>query len=102
MKIEGPNVTPPNPDTIAGASTNRTAQTTRDDTVAGVGGTQTSDRVVVSRDARLLNEALKAAEAAPAVRADRVEEVSNKLQSGEIGTDADALAGTMLDDLLNS
>ncbi len=58
------------------------------------------DRVELSSDAKLLNAALSAASTAPPVRSDRVEAVKQKLANGELGSDADRLAGRMLSDLL--
>jgi len=71
----------------------RTGQTSATKTSAG-------DSLQLSADAQLLHSALKAAAEAPAVRADKVEEVRQKLASGDIGKDAARLADRLIDDLL--
>lgn len=59
-----------------------------------------TDRVEVSADAQLLNAALDAAQRTPAIRADLVERVRQKLEAGEIGRDSAKLADRLIDHLL--
>jgi flagellar biosynthesis anti-sigma factor FlgM len=58
------------------------------------------DRVEVSPDAQLLTAAHEAAQKAPAIRTELVERLKQKLNSGELGNDADALADRLIDDVL--
>ena len=67
---------------------------------AGGRSTGSGDTVEVSADAKLLSEAAKAAQATPAIRADVVERMKEKLAAGEVGNDAGRLADRMLDDIL--
>jgi flagellar biosynthesis anti-sigma factor FlgM len=64
------------------------------------GDRSTNDRVDVSSDAQLLSSAVKAAYDAPEVRANVVNAAKQKLLSGELGSDADRLAGRMIDHML--
>jgi flagellar biosynthesis anti-sigma factor FlgM len=59
-----------------------------------------SDRVELSGDAALRAAAFKAASDSPGIRTDRVEAMRQKLQAGNLGNDAGALADAILDDLL--
>jgi len=100
MKIDGQNPTSGTGATSGAGRTGATgAEKRASKTSPGAGGR--TDRVEVSPEAQLLAEALKKAEAAPAVRSDRVDEVKQKLQAGQIGSDADKLADTLIDDLLD-
>ena len=58
------------------------------------------DRVEVSSDAQLLTAAHDAAQKAPAIRTELVERLKQKLNSGELGKDANKLADRLIDDLL--
>lgn len=58
-----------------------------------------TDSVEVSSDARLLNQALKAASEGTGIRQDRVDEMRKKLAAGELGDDANRLADRLIDDL---
>jgi len=59
------------------------------------------DRVRVSEDARLLNEALKAAAATVEESSEsRVERARQKLAAGELGKDSERLADKLIDHLL--
>jgi flagellar biosynthesis anti-sigma factor FlgM len=58
------------------------------------------DSVRVSEDARLLNEAMKAASAASESTDARVERARQKLEAGELGQDAERLADKLIDYLL--
>jgi flagellar biosynthesis anti-sigma factor FlgM len=64
---------------------------------AGQGG----DRVEVSADARLLGQAVDAANKAPEIRQDVVERAKAKLAAGEIGNDPARLADRLIDSLLS-
>ena len=67
-----------------------------------VGSRQTSstDTVEVSSDAKLLSQAMTVAQDTPAIRADVVERMREKLAAGDVGNDAGRLADRMLDDIL--
>lgn len=58
------------------------------------------DRVELSSDAALRAAALRAATAAPAIRTELVERMREKLNAGQIGNDAGALADAIIDDQL--
>jgi flagellar biosynthesis anti-sigma factor FlgM len=60
-----------------------------------------ADRVEVSADARLLTDAVRAAERAPDVRPEVVEQARQKLLAGEIGRDPLRLADSIIDSLLS-
>ncbi len=98
MKIEGNR---PGIDTTAADAAQRVAtdQQTRG-TRVGNRSTAGGDTVEVSADAKLLSQAMKTADATPAIRADVVERVKEKLAAGEIGNDAGRLADRMLDDIV--
>ena len=59
------------------------------------------DRVAVSADARLLGQAVDAANNAPEIRQDVVERAKARLAAGEIGNDAGRLADRLIDSLLS-
>jgi len=61
----------------------------------------TADRVEVSRDAALVNEAVQAANQAPAIRQDKVEQAKKALADGTLGADAGALADAIIDRMLD-
>ncbi len=65
-------------------------------------GAPTSDRVEVSPDARLLSEAVKAAENHSGIRQDVVERMRRLKDSGELGQDAGALADSLIDAMLGN
>jgi flagellar biosynthesis anti-sigma factor FlgM len=56
-----------------------------------------ADRVELSSDAALVNEAVQAARDTAAVRADKVEAAKQALANGTLGADAEALADALLD-----
>ena len=60
-----------------------------------------SDRVEVSADAKVLADALDAAQKAPAIRTELVQRMREKLNAGELGTDSAKLADRLIDDLLD-
>jgi flagellar biosynthesis anti-sigma factor FlgM len=64
------------------------------------GGADSGDRVQVSADARLLGQAVDAAEKAPEIRQDVVERAKAKLAAGEIGNDPVRLADRMIDSFM--
>jgi len=98
MKIDGNR---PTSDTAAADGTRRTP---RDAGVHQGGGVAPSaasgDRVELSGDAALRAAALKAANDAPAIRTELVEQMREKLNAGTIGNDAGALADAIIDDQL--
>jgi len=57
------------------------------------------DTVQVSADATLANDAVKAANDTPDVRADLVEKMRALLASGELGKDAGAIADSLIDSM---
>lgn len=59
-----------------------------------------TDRVQVSEDARLLNAAVQAATSASVTSETAVERARQKLESGELGKDAERLAEKLIDHLL--
>ena len=59
------------------------------------------DKVVLSEDARLASDAIKAASKAPEVRQDVVERARARLESGELGKDLNRLADKIIDNLLS-
>ena len=99
MKIQGER-----PDALAGnaALTSNApverGRSARTDTSAAAGGR--TDRVEVSEDARLLNAAVQAAASAPVTSETAVERARQKLESGELGRDAEKLADKLIDHLL--
>jgi flagellar biosynthesis anti-sigma factor FlgM len=58
------------------------------------------DKVEVSADAKLLTAALKASNDAPAIRADVVDRMRQKLAAGELGKDSGRLADRLIDGLM--
>ena len=65
------------------------------------GAGQSGDLVEVSADARLLGQAVDAANKAPEIRQDVVERAKAKLAAGEIGNDPGRLADRLIDSLLS-
>ena len=64
--------------------------------------TDTTDQVTLSAEAQLLKAAADAAAGDPAVRTELVEKMRALLADGKIGTDADQLADSLIDDLLKN
>lgn len=96
MKID-PNR--PAGDTDATSRLDKTGQAERAKT--GTGPAMTSkDRVEVSADAKLLNDALKAAQDSSDIRPDVVERAKTLLESGELGRDSHALADRLIGGML--
>jgi negative regulator of flagellin synthesis FlgM len=58
------------------------------------------DRIEVSADARLVNDAVRAANDSPDIRQDLVERAKQKLAAGELGSNPERLAERMIDTLL--
>ena len=77
---------------IGPASTSNKASTPTDHT----------DQVTLSAEAQLLKAAADAAAGDPAVRAELVEKMRALLAEGKIGTDADQLADSLIDDVLRN
>ena len=59
------------------------------------------DRVEVSKDAKLMTSALKAANDSSTVRHDVIERMRRLLDSGELGKDSSKLADALIDHMLN-
>jgi flagellar biosynthesis anti-sigma factor FlgM len=64
------------------------------------GSASHGDTVELSSQARMVNQALQAATATPTIREDKVAEARLKLDAGEIGQDAEALANRLIDQML--
>jgi flagellar biosynthesis anti-sigma factor FlgM len=98
MKIENdkPNPLTGQTDPLAPAAT--TGSTPASNTVAPA----TTDQLTLSAEAQLLKAAADAASGDPAVRTDLVEKMRALLAEGKIGTDADQLADSLIDDVLNN
>ena len=98
MKIDGNR---PAHDASATDGTRRTGKDGGVQQGSGVAPSTTAgDRVELSGDAALRAEALKAANAAPEIRTELVDRLREKLNAGQIGNDAGALADAILDDQL--
>jgi flagellar biosynthesis anti-sigma factor FlgM len=61
-----------------------------------------ADQLTLSPEAQLLKAAADAAAGDPAVRAELVEKMRALLAEGNIGTDADSLAESLIDDVLKN
>jgi negative regulator of flagellin synthesis FlgM len=68
---------------------------------AAAGKTASGDTVQVSADAALAKEAVKAANDSPEIRTDLVERMRVLLAAGELGNDADLLADSLIDNMLD-
>jgi flagellar biosynthesis anti-sigma factor FlgM len=64
-------------------------------------GKAAGDTVQVSADAALAHDAVKAASESPDIRADLVERMRALLASGELGSDAGALADSLIDSMID-
>jgi flagellar biosynthesis anti-sigma factor FlgM len=62
----------------------------------------TTDQLTLSPEAQLLKAAADAAAGDPAVRTELVEKMRALLADGKIGTDADQLADSLIDDVLKN
>ena len=98
MKIDGNR---PAHDTSATDGARRTGKDAGVQPGSGVAPSAAAgDRVELSGDAALRAAALKAANAAPAIRTELVDRMREKLNTGKVGNDAGALADAILDDQL--
>jgi flagellar biosynthesis anti-sigma factor FlgM len=98
MKIDGNR---PTNDTQSADSARRTGKDAALRQGGGVGPASTSsDRVELSGDAALRAAAFKAAGDAPAIRTELVDRMREKLNAGQVGKDAGALADAIIDDLV--
>ena len=61
-----------------------------------------ADQLTLSPEAQLLKAAADAAAGDPAVRTELVEKMRALLAEGKIGTDADSLAESLIDDVLKN
>ena len=61
-----------------------------------------ADQLTLSPEAQLLKTAADAVAGDPAVRTELVEKMRALLAEGQIGTDADALAESLIDDVLKN
>jgi flagellar biosynthesis anti-sigma factor FlgM len=60
-----------------------------------------ADRVEVSKDAAFVHEAVQAANQAPAIRLDKVEQAKKALADGTLGADSARLADVLIDRMLD-
>lgn len=99
MKIQGNR-----PDEVTSSSQTQAAERTRGGRTDGAAPAppEPQDRVEVSSDARLAEQAVRAAHEAPDIRADKVEQARQKLAAGQVGNDVDRLADKLIDSLLGS
>ncbi|MBM7582622.1 negative regulator of flagellin synthesis FlgM [Caldicoprobacter guelmensis] len=59
-----------------------------------------ADEVILSKEAKVFQEALKAAKSDPGVCVAKVEEIRARIQSGQYRIDSRSVASKMVDDLL--
>jgi len=100
MKIENDKPNPLTGQTDAlGPTAPAGAAPTSNKTVAPA---NTADQLTLSAEAQLLKAAADAAAGDPAVRAELVEKMRALLAEGKIGTDADSLADSLIDDVVKN
>jgi flagellar biosynthesis anti-sigma factor FlgM len=101
MKIENDK---PNP--LTGQTDSLTPAAPAGSSSAAAGKTAAAqskaDQLTLSPEAQLLKAAAQAAAGDPAVRAELVEKMRALLADGKIGTDADQLAESLIDDVLGN
>jgi flagellar biosynthesis anti-sigma factor FlgM len=97
MKIDGNS---PNANVGPLANTPDDTRVKGGGTKGQAGGVSHGDTVALSPQARMVNQALQAAAASPAIRQDKVAEARAKLDAGEIGQDPMGLANTLIDHML--
>ena len=97
MKIQGNR-----PDEVTSTSQTQATERTRGGRSENAAPTSSEpqDRVQVSSDARLAEQAVRAAHDAPDIRADKVEQAKQKLAAGQVGNDVNRLADRLIDSLL--
>lgn len=100
MKIENDK---PNPLTGQTESLTPPAPAASSSATGKTAGAQSKvDQLTLSPEAQLLKAAAQAAAGDPAVRAELVEKMRALLAEGKIGTDADQLAESLIDDVLGN
>ena len=81
--------------------TDRTPESASSSSAAGASGTTqagaVTDQVRWSSAVQLVDQAKKAADDQPAVRADKVAEAKQLLAEGKVGTNLDSLASSLID-----
>jgi flagellar biosynthesis anti-sigma factor FlgM len=97
MRIDGQ---PQPPDPEAARRLESTTPADRSSSTSAARKTPSADRVEVSSDAQLVTSALRAAEEAPAIRAEAVERARKALEENRVGTDSSRLAERIIDSLL--
>jgi flagellar biosynthesis anti-sigma factor FlgM len=97
MKIEGKS---PGAEGLASQKLER-AQAEANEAARAETARKTGDRVELSSDAALANAAAKAAADAPDIRPEIVERMKKALATGELGRDAEALAESLIDRMLD-
>lgn len=99
MKIQGNR-----PDDITSTSQTQATDRNRGGRSEGAAPapSEPQDRVQVSSDARLAEQAVRAAHEAPDIRPEVVEQARQKLAAGKVGNDVSRLADKLIDSLLGS
>ena len=100
MKIENdkPNPLTGQTDALSPTAPAGTAQASNNTSAPA----NSADQLTLSAEAQLLKAAADAAAADPAVRSELVEKMRALLAEGKIGTDADSLADSLIDDVLKN
>jgi negative regulator of flagellin synthesis FlgM len=96
MKIEGNN-----PGAELAAQKLERAQAEAKAAAAAESARKSGDRVELSPDSALANAAAKAAADSPDIRPEVVERMKKMLAAGELGSDAQALAESLIDRMLD-
>jgi flagellar biosynthesis anti-sigma factor FlgM len=97
MKIEGHN---PGADALAARQLERAQAEARDGAAADA-ARKSGDRVELSPDAALAGSAIKAAADSPEIRPDVVERMRKALAAGELGSDTQKLAESLIDRMID-
>jgi flagellar biosynthesis anti-sigma factor FlgM len=96
MKIEGNN---PGADALAARQLERARAEAKE--AAAEAARKSGDRVELSQEAALAGSAIKAATDSPDVRPDVVERMKKALAAGELGSDSQKLAESLIDRMLD-
>jgi flagellar biosynthesis anti-sigma factor FlgM len=96
MKIEGNN---PGADALAARKLERAQAEAKEAAAEAV--RKAGDRVELSQDAALAGSAIKAVADGPDIRPDVVERMKTALAAGEVGSDSQKLAESLIDRMLD-
>lgn|SRR6185503_21082353 len=102
MKIENEKSNALRNQTEALAPTGASPEASATGKTAAADAPPSADQLTVSAEAQLLKAAAEAAATAPDIRHELVEKMRALLAQGEIGTDADSLADSLVDDVLKN